>query len=426
MKKLVFVSLLGLAAAPGLASAQTEELEGHPVEEPTTPDVHEDMPEMAEEAEPDWTDHLTYNIFADTFYQHDWNRPINPNAMTAVPHRGYEYTEGFGLAFAGVDASYTSEHVGATVSLRYGVGAQRYLIGGNSMYDPADPTDPTGTGGGLPVSGGVTPALAAVKQAFGSLMPMDGLTIDVGLFDTIYGAEVADSWVNFNYTRSPLNYLLQPFYHLGVRASYQVNDNIVVRGLVANPTNAYNAFNGLPYLGGQVAYVSDHVSVYGGYMTGSLGAGATDRGPWEHFVDVVATASFGDFSLVGNFDLWHHRADAGAGVANQTAYGFSVVGAYRISDLIGVAARFDYINNDQGYMATNGLPAYDMVVGTATLDVRPWGDHVILRLEHRFEHATQDIYVDRNTTAGPTAGSLVGGRDTWMSTTLSAVIRTGN
>ena len=55
---------------------------------------------------------------------------------------------------------------------------------------------------------------------------MDGLTIDVGLFDTIYGAEVADSWVNFNYTRSPLNYLMQPFYHLGVRATYEVSDRL--------------------------------------------------------------------------------------------------------------------------------------------------------------------------------------------------------
>lgn len=407
VKKLAYVSLVGLMATPGLVVAQTEAMEGHAVEQPLAEEA-----ETETEEEGSWTDNLTYNIFADTFYQYDWNRPENPAAMTAVPHRGYEYTNGFGLAFAGVDASYAGEHVGATVSLRYGVGAQRYLIGGNSTYNAADPTDPTGTGGGLPASGGVTPALAAVKQAYGSIMPMDGLTIDVGLFDTIYGAEVADSWVNFNYTRSPLNYLMQPFYHLGVRASYQVNDNIVVRGLVANPTNAYTSLNGLPYLGGQVGYVSDNVSVYAGYMTGSSGLGRSNRGPWEHFVDVVATLSFGDFSFVGNFDLWHHPKPS------ATQWGVSGVAAYRISDLIGVAARVDYLKNPDQY----GFASYDhLLAATATLDVRPWGDHVILRLEHRFESCSDAIFVDSNTQAD---GS--GMRDTWMSTTLSAVIRTGN
>ena len=238
MKKLVFASLVGSMAIPAFASAQDPA--PTPVETTSAPapapeEGHQEMTaghpveESAEAEEGSWTDRLTYNIFADTFYMVDWNRPDIATAATTVPHRGYEYTDGFGLAFAGVDAMYMGDHFGATVSLRYGVGATRYLIGG--LLTATDPTDPTTVA--VP-TGGAVPSLSAIKQAYGSIMPTDSLTIDVGLFDTIYGAEVADSWVNFNYSRSPLNYLMQPFYHLGVRATYQATDNIVNKGLVSN------------------------------------------------------------------------------------------------------------------------------------------------------------------------------------------------
>lgn len=421
MKKLVFASLVGSMAIPALGSAQDAPAPVDAAPTPVADQGHQEMSaghpveESAEVEEGSWTDRLTYNIFADTFYMVDWNRPDISTAATSVPHRAYEHTDGFGLAFAGVDAMYMGEHFGATVSLRYGVGASRYLIGGalvgpnGSVVDPADPTVPAAT------IGATNPALSALKQAYGSIMPTEGLTIDVGLFDTIYGAEVADSWVNFNYSRSPLNYLMQPFYHLGVRAAYQVTDSIVVKGLISNSTNAYTGLNGgLPYFGGQVGYTSDVVNVYAGYMTGQPGVASsrTDpQGDWEHFVDVVATVSLGDFSLVGNFDLWKNPS-------TDPGYGFSVVAAYQITDMLGVAARFDYIAPVDPYW-TN---AYDqLIVGTATLDFRPWDDNVILRLEHRFEAAALDgaadanIYLDND-----------GLRDTWMSTTLSAVIRTGN
>lgn len=408
MKKLVFASLVGSMAIPAFASAQDPAPTPTPVETaPAVEEGHQEMAgghpveESAEAEEGSWTDRLTYNIFADTFYMVDWNRPDVATAATSVPHRGYEYTDGFGLAFAGVDAMYMGDHFGATVSLRYGVGATRYLIGGVLGGDLTDPTMAAS------VPAGAVGALSSLKQAYGSIMPTDSLTIDIGLFDTIYGAEVADSWVNFNYSRSPLNYLMQPFYHLGVRATYQVTDSIVVKGLVSNSTNAYSGFNGgLPYFGAQVGYTSDVFNVYAGYMTGQPGI-ATSRtsGSWEHFVDVVATVAVGDFSLVGNFDLWTNP-DANAG------WGASVVAAYQISDMIGVAGRFDFIKPTDAYWTT----AYDqLIVGTATLDFRPWEDNVILRLEQRFEAADQDVFIDNN-----------GVRDTWMSTTLSAVIRTGN
>lgn len=405
MKKLVFVSLLGTLVAPTGALAQDAapaplppevESEGHVVEEPT-----QDAP--AEEAG-SWADGLKFNIFADAFYQQDWNFPDNPADTAAVAHRDYNYTDGFGLAFAGIDAAYAREHVGATVSLRFGPGAERYLIG-EQLRAGANPS----------TFGGGTPALAALKQAFGSIMPTESLTFDVGLFDTIYGAEVADSWVNLNYTRSPLNYVMQPFYHLGVRATYQVNDHILVRGMVANPTNAYTSFNDIPYVGAQVGYLSEHFSVYAGYMGGEPVRRTEMANNWEHFVDVVATVTAGDLTATFNFDLWHNSLGAAQAA---TPWGVSGAVGYQISDMFRVAGRVDYLENRNQYFLTG----YDeLVAATGTLDFRPYDDNVILRLEHRFEKAfgeggVGNVFADGN--GGP--------RNTWMSTIASVVVRTGN
>lgn len=402
MKKLVFVSIVGSAAFPCAAFAQD------PVAEEADPPAESGVEEAAaeEEEEGSWTDGLKFNIFADTFYQQDWNNPDNPADTGAPGHRDYNYTDGFGLAFAGVDASYTGEHWGATVGLRFGPGAERYLIG--AQLRP----------GAAPASvGGFTPSLAAVKQAYGSIIPTDSLTIDVGLWDTPYGAEVADSWVNLNYTRTPLNFVMQPFYHLGVRATYQLNDNMVIKGLIANPTNAYTAFNDIPYVGAQFGYTSDSFALYAGYMGGEFSPGDEASHTWENFVDVIGVVTAGDLTATVNFDLWHMNL-AGP---NATAWGVSGAVGYRISPMFGVAARFDYLENSDGYF-TKTIYSWDqMIVATGTLDIRPWEDNVIIRLEHRFEQtfgtmAERDIYVDDD-------GGLT---DTWMSTIASVVVRTGN
>lgn len=406
MKKLVFVSLLGSLAAPAGALAQDDETA---VPEATTTATSAPEAEAAEEEEGSWTDGLTFNIFADSFYQQDWNFPNNPADVTSAVHRDYNYTDGFGLSFVGVDAAYAGEHFGATISLRYGPAAERYAIGYQLRVD--------GDGDGAPdiTTGSGTPALVMIKQAYGTIIPTEGLTIDVGLWDTIYGAEVADSWVNLNYTRSPLNYLMQPFYHLGVRAAYQVSDSIVIKGLVANPTNAYTAFNDIPYVGAQIGYTSENFSLYAGYMGGEFNIGDEGKETWEHFVDVVGIVTAGDLTATVNFDLWHNPI---AGGPSAQAWGVSGAVGYQISDLIGVAGRVDFLENSDQYFLTG----YNrLVAATGTLDVRPWDDNVIIRLEHRFEQAfggAPDVFVTSRNNAGV--------RDTWQSTIASVVVRTGN
>ncbi|MBC7174321.1 MAG: outer membrane beta-barrel protein, partial [Polyangiaceae bacterium] len=314
MKKLVLVSILTALLAPGAAFAQSEEgVSPEPEEATVAPQSEEPAPYVAEaapveeevvaEAEANWYDGLSFGVFADSYYLVDWNMPSDPSAGWGnLSHRAYDLQNGFGLALAGADLKYEGDKVGATISLRFGNGASR-LIGNDH------------------------PVMAPVWQAYGTWTPIDSLSLDVGQFGTIYGAEVAESWANLNYSRGALYYLMQPFYHTGLRATYTASDELSLKLLVVNGTNNIGGplgfgedGNHTPHLGGQVGYTpSGALSLYVGYYTGAASSGFgggidtdgdgeadnfTADDDWEHFVDVVAVVSAGKLTLIGNLDFY--------------------------------------------------------------------------------------------------------------------------
>ncbi len=64
-----------------------------------------------------------------------------------------------------------------------------------------------------------------------------GLQIDVGKFVTPLGFEVIKTKDDWNYSRSLLFSMAIPFYHMGVRATYNVNDKLALAGFVVNGWN---------------------------------------------------------------------------------------------------------------------------------------------------------------------------------------------
>ncbi|MCA9612310.1 MAG: outer membrane beta-barrel protein, partial [Myxococcales bacterium] len=189
---------------------------------PPPPPVVEAEPEPEPAAapadpEPSVWDRMSLNVFGDAYYMVDWNRPDSRTAPQDVGHRAFDSQAGFGLAFGGLDFRYAGDQFGATVDLRFGDGAARLL-------------------------GNANPVFSVLKQAYVSWTPSEMLSFDLGQFDTIYGAEVADSWRNLNYTRGALYYLMQPFYHTGLRAKLTLNDRIGLTAMLVNGTN--NPVNG--------------------------------------------------------------------------------------------------------------------------------------------------------------------------------------
>ena len=84
-----------------------------------------------------------------------------------------------------------------------------------------------------------------IFQAYGTyIIPAgNGLTVDVGKWGSSLGIEDNYTKDQMNYSRSfYFDYL--PFYHMGVRAGYKVNDKLTINYWLVNGTNQAEATNG--------------------------------------------------------------------------------------------------------------------------------------------------------------------------------------
>lgn len=291
---------------------------------------------------------------------------------------------GFGLSFIGLDASFDTGVVGATAFLRFGPSVP--------IFYAADMGE---TG------------LDSILGGYLTLKPIEELVIDAGYFGTIFGAEVAEGYLDFNYTRGALYYAMQPFYHFGAKAAYTINDTVTVRAMVVNGANNSADENEAPAFGLQLALndlggVFD-LAVGGFYETG-------DDSTWgiESFIDVVGSLTLGDFTLLANFDYNTNRGyeDAGVEIESYSYWGVMATAAYSVTPQVGVAVRGEYLSDPDNAVwsgAGDALlePDFNLVTLTATLDLKPW-DHIIIRPEFRYETASGDIFYDSD--GAPTDG----------------------
>lgn len=350
----------------------------------------EEPPAAAPVEEHSVWDDFSINAFADAHYMADWLLPEDPTA-NALGHRAFASSHGFGFAFAGLDVRYATEHFGATLDLRFGEGAAR-LIGSDS------------------------PVLGNVKQAYASWMPTEGLQLDVGQFDTLYGGEVADSWRNLNYTRGALYYLMQPFYHVGLRGSYQVNERLGLTAMVVNGTNNPVDNDISPHVGVQAAIglpggLGMAIGYYAGAGSSGFGDGSepTTSDDWEHFVDLVVSGEWGPVSLVFNGDVYASGPDSGLN-GRSVYWGSSLALGLKVVDEFRMAVRGEILHDPDQYIGDG----WDTLsTGTLTFDVRPI-DNVIIRLDNRVEHANTEVFI-QGSDATP-------GNRTWFSSVLGVVV----
>lgn len=170
-----------------------------------------------------WYEALDFGLFADAYASVNTNFP-KPQE-NANRFRAYDSHNGMSLSWVGADVSYDPSPVGGTISLRLGPTAEAYSDSCLSASTRCDSD---------------VPGLAYVKQAFASWRPggPDGSVVfDFGKFDTIYGAEVAESQLNLNYTRGALYWLGQPLFHTGLRATVDLWPEVAVTALAVNGWN---------------------------------------------------------------------------------------------------------------------------------------------------------------------------------------------
>jgi len=374
-------------------------------------------------AEPKWYDAFDARVFADTYFSLNYNSP-KPQSTGNGVIRAFDTSNGFAVAWAGLDVSHAAQPIGGTVSLRFGPSAQRY---NSSCAGKCD----------------ADYGLQNVKQAFASFRPggqNSPITLDFGKFDTIYGAEVADSQDNLNYTRGVLYWLGQPAFHTGLRANLELTKNLGARALVVNgwnntiDNNIGKSFGAqltahaprndghewisasLGYLGGPERDDTAHVqcpagSVFdpgsatgcspgtSGNTTGTLDRPGNNSSGWRHFVDLVVTSDPTDsLHLVLNADYAVEKqrdSDFASTFSAHAWYGAMLAARYRVCEKFAVAGRAEIYRDKDGVTtgSVNGLPitGATLSTGTLTLDYLP-GKNLLIRLDNRLDSSTKQIF----------------------------------
>jgi hypothetical protein len=351
-----------------------------------------------EQHEKSWTSDLKVGAYVDTYValRSDSNRrrlprasdgskvwgPTVPNGTNAGPspangHDAFVQNTGFNLASAGVDIGYSGEQFGATISLRFGPAVDRFYAQDNSPF-----------------------GIENVLQAYATWKPLKALTIDMGQFYTIYGAEVFESWRNMNYSRGALYYAMQPFWHTGVRANIAATDRLAINVMVVNGVNNVYEGNKSPSVGLQLVLTPAEELFFAlGWLGGLTPHDGDDEElstkNFQDFFDLVATGTFGNFKVVLNADLNVYKA-RGVGQELQNWWGASAAPGYAFSRWFEASARVEYLsdsNNSQLYMP-GVIGKTHLTTLTGTLDLKPVPNSaaIVLRPEFRYELASDDDY----------------------------------
>jgi hypothetical protein len=216
-----------------------------------------------------------------------------------------------------------------------------------------------------------------VLQAYASyLAPLGhGLQLDVGKFMTPIGNEVIKTRDNWNYSRSLLFTLAEPYYHAGVRASYPINDHFSLSGLLVNGWNNVVDNNTGKTVGVQATLKpTASFTIIQSYMGGP--EQADDNTDWRHLSDTVVTYTVTPtVSLAMNYDYGRDTV----GGSSVTWQGVAAYLRYQPKPWFAIAPRAEYYDDPDG--TTTGV-AQKIKEATLTMEFTPKGG-LLLRAEYR-------------------------------------------
>jgi|HubBroStandDraft_6_1064221.scaffolds.fasta_scaffold60658_2 hypothetical protein len=256
-----------------------------------------------------------------------------------------------------------------------------------------------------------------VFQAYGTYVaPLGkGLTVDVGKWSSSIGIEGNYTKDQVNYSRSYyFNFL--PFYHMGVRATYPVNDRFSINYWLVNGTNQAEATNGYKdELFGFTAKPAKSVTWVMNYYLGQehpdrvevtptspipvqpgLSFQAITPAPngklhiFDSYVTWVATPKL-SFSLEGDYvieRLWKNQAPGESAAPSHVAGGAGYA-QYKLSKKFAVGGRGEYLS-DRGGLFSGKTQALKEV--TATLDYNV-ADGFLMRYEWRRDFSNQPTFL---------------------------------
>lgn len=350
----------------------------------------------------DYLKGTTINGLFDGYYDYNFNDPVGRVNLL----RSYDVLSNiFGLNQADIIFERTPDvdagrRFGARLDLQFG--------------------EATATTQGNPATEPRPDVFRNIYQAYGTYVaPLgSGLTVDFGKWSSSLGVEGNYTQYQTNYSRSFwFNYL--PFYHMGVRAHYQVNQQLALNYWVVNGTNQAEPNNGFKdELFGAVITPNKNVNWTINYYLGqdnanaleATGCGPVPRQPglcfqqispapngkthiFDSYVAWQTTPKL-SFTLEGDYviqRLWVNTRP-GESSAPSDVWGGAAYAKYQLTPRTYLAGRTEYLNDHGGLFTgvTSYIEALKEVTATYDFQVVDGFD---MRWEYRRDISNQPIFL---------------------------------
>ena len=349
---------------------------------------------------PDFLHDATLNVSLDTYYANNFNSPVGRvNYLRAydVLSNNFSLNQA-SLVLELAPNPTAARRWGGRLDLQYGQATD--TLQGNPANEPR-------------------PAIYQnIFQAYGTyVVPVGtGLTVDFGKWSSSIGLEGNYTKDQFNYSRSYyFDYL--PFYHMGARATYAINDRFSLNYWIVNGTNQAEATNGfkdelfgftakpkksvtwtLNYYVGQehpdrtvVATPTNPIPVQPGLNFSAISPAPNGKlHIFDTYVIWQATPKW-SFAVEGDYviqRLWQNQAP-GRSAAPSHVDGAVAYAHYQLSGRFGFGARAEYLS-DRGGLFSGKTQALKET--TATFDYK-LSDAFLMRYEWRRDFSNQPSFL---------------------------------
>jgi hypothetical protein len=229
-------------------------------------------------------------------------------------------------------------------------------------------------------------AMRYLPQAYFSFRPRNGagLQLDFGKFYTSAGAELTETHLGWNYSRSLL-YANGPYYHFGARLTKPLTKSWTAGVQLVNGWNNVKDTNAAKTLGltssfnlGKAAY---SVNYYAGAEPTPTGNGM------RHFIDQVFTlAPTNNLQLYLNFDYGHQALPNSQPAL--TWWGFATAARLALSKNWAISPRAEFFRDARGFITATPQNLKSFTI----TGERRLGDMFITRLEYRRDWSNQPVF----------------------------------
>lgn len=377
MKPVWVGALLAVTAAAPRVAAQDEPsptpaIEGAEAQASAEPGASAE----AAPAEP-----FTIGGWVEAYYGFNFNEPSN--GITDL--RGFDNRHNtFNLSNVVVEVQWDWEGVNGRITLQWGSTPATYYLAETSA-----PSLGTGVGPqGQSLWQWVQQAYVGYRIPIGS-----GLNVQAGLFLSPIGVEQLAVKDDYLYSRANLFYGY-PFYHTGLRLSYEVIDGLTLVGWAINGWNSVLDNNDEKSFVVQARFETGPLAGSFSYGTGvERPRGAPEGRAWRHTFDLNGTLRVTEWlafqgQVTGGFE---------PNVFGVSAYAAGLLSIrVQVVEWLAFAARGDFFwetlaSDASGTASAIFWPVEWVSSATIGADVRPH-EQVSLRIELRHDHASGNAY----------------------------------